>query len=481
MESSTQNTSNSGSGEQKKSRNRNRGSKRGSKNRAGKSPGREDASGPLKSGDDLNTRKPRGRPGKKSKESAEDKRLGEVSKLIKRYIPITVNGLVVSSILHPKPSADQQDGLESSEAKQQRPPMKKLTKSEKLNIIASHIRRVLEKDSTQPLYLSFILIPSDPDFPFELELLNFNLTIPGTYPKSSPTIPSLLVLNSDIPRGYAVNIERLYADIARLALGISINNPDLTLVNGKGLLSQIQTLDKNLEVALRQEKRATMKFVSFKHSSPSPAPTSEGGKQKKEQSKKQDFFKETTSNIKSQQTKTVVSHRLKEAQDARNLAVERMCSKLGSLVRLFHRSDKEERYKVLVPVIGGNLPQLWSFENETVDVFISIPEEFPEINPKVNIAANFSNNLMVAKRTKLEAQGMSLLKLVEEARNAEKNFKTNILEWLDKQSQVSRSEPLFLVTLVNRVANDLQCLLQPKTDYLEWMTLSHELKAQAVN
>lgn len=474
MDSSNQNAPSSG--EQSKSRNRNRGFKRGSKAKSGKSPAPEDASGQSRSGDDLNSRRLRNRPGKKSKEPAEDRRLGEVSKLIKRYIPITVNGLAVSSILHPKPSSNQKDG----EDVKHQPPVKKLSKAEKLTIITSHIRRVIDKDPKQPLYLSFILIPSDPDFPFELELLNFNLTIPGTYPKSSSTVPSLLVLNTDIPRGYAVNIERLYADIARLALGVNINNPELALVNGKGLLSQIQTLDKYLEIALKQEKKATMKFVSFKHSSPSPAPTSEESTQRKEQ-KKLEPSKDTLSNLKAQQIKTVGSHRLKGAQDARNLVVERMVSKLGSLVRLFYKSDKEERYKILVPVIGNKSPQLWSFENETIDVFVSIPEDFPEINPKVNIAANFSNNLMVAKRSKLEARGLSLLKLVEEARSAEKNFKSNINEWLDEQSQSTRSEPLFLVTLVNRIANDLQYLLQPKSEYLQWQILSQELKEQMVN
>lgn len=471
MDSPTQKTPASGNGEHNKSRNSNRGSRRGNKNKQGKSPAPEDASSQVRSGDDLKARKPRRRPGKKTNESAEDRRFGEVSKLIKRYIPITVNGLAVSSILHPKPSSDQKDG----EGAKHEPPLKKLTKAEKLKIIASHIRRIIDIDPKQPLYLSFILIPSDPDFPFELELLNFNLTIPSIYPKSSSTIPSLLVLNTDIPRGYAVNIERLYADIARLALGVSIANEELELVNGKGLLSQIQTLDKNLEVALKQEKRATMKFVSFKHSSPSPVPTAEKNTERKEQ-KKPDLAKET--DLKALQRKPVVSHRLKEAQDARTLAVERMCAKLGSAVRLFHRSDKEERYKVLVPVVGNTLPQLWSFENSTLDVFIAIPEDFPEANPKVNIAANFSNNLMVAKKAKLEAQGLSLLKLVEEARNAEKNFKANILEWLDGQSEATRSETLFLVTLVNRIANDLQFLLQPKNEYLEWIALTQELKEQ---
>lgn len=487
--------------EGKRTRNRNRPPKKGPKRTGkGKNPAFEDSLLRQAKGEDVGTEKVRAKHQKRPKELSEDRRFAEVAKLIKRYIPITVNGLAVSSILHPKRLSDEPKGGEgnargtatrdvsierdlSTETKTETESVtpskalpkekdrvipKRLSKAEKLSIIGTHIRKLVEKDPKQPLYLSFILIPSDPDFPFDLALLNFNLTIPSTYPQNSSSLPSLLVLNAEISRGYAVNIERLYADIARLALGGTVSTPDLALVNGKGLLSQIQTLDKYLEYALKQEKRPTMKFVTFRHSSPSPSPVpAKKGSDTKEA--KKDVTKSKSSN----KEKNVVGPILKEAQDARNLAVERMCAKLASVVRLFHRSTTEERYKVLIPCSGTltRLPKLWRFENELIDVFISIPANFPDVNPKANIATNFSNNLMVAKRTKLEGQGFSLLRLVEEARVAEKNFRTNIQDWLDTQSLVTRADPLFLVTLINWIANNLQWILLSEADFVVWKQL----------
>lgn len=417
----------------------------------------------------------RKRPQKRSKNKTDDQRYGEVVKLIKRYIPITVNGLAVSSILHPKPSATESSELEKV------PQPKKLSKAEKLAIIAAHLRRVVEKDPEQPLYLSFILIPSDPDFPFELELLNFNITIPVTYPRNPATLPSVLVLNTDIPRGFAVNIERMYADIARLALGGAIDNQDLELVNGKGLLSQIQTLDRNLEHALKQEKRATVKFVSFRqaHASPKPSPLPLPMPTPTSTPAPVSSATEASGSKKdaTREAKKATPQRLKKAQDARDLAVERMCAKLASQVRLFHRSATEERYKVQVPVGSGKIPKLWRFENNSVDVFVSIPGEFPESDVKVNVATNFSNNMMVAKRTKLEAAGYSLLKVVEEARTAEKNFRANMAEWLEQVPVKNKEGPLFFVTLINWMANNMQWLLQPKNDYMNWTRLTKRLEA----
>lgn len=422
-----------------------------------------------RSGEEGNGRRPRRKP---QRSDAEDKRFGEVAKLIKRYIPITVNGVAVSRILHPQAQSNLPPATPDSAPPQ--PPAKRLLKSEKLAIISAHVRKVIDNDPLQPLYLSFILVPSDPDFPFELELLNFNLTIPATYPRNNTSLPSLLVLNTDIPKGYAVNIERTYADIARLAMGGAVENPELALVNGKGLLSQIQTLDKNLEYALKQEKRATVKFVSFKRSSPSPAPLP--AVVQRERSSKSPINAAKAAKLEKAEPAVAV---LKEAQDARSLAIERMCTKLGPIVRLFHKSASEERYKVLVPAKKGMLPKLWTFENDSVDIFVSVLEAFPEVSPKVNIATNFSNNLMVAKRTKLEALGLVLLTLVEEARGAEKNFRENISQWLEEQLKEARKDPLFFVTLVNRISNNLEWFLQKKDDYREWETIIHSVAITA--
>lgn len=408
---------------------------------------------------------------------AKDKRFGEVAKLIKRYIPITVNGVAVSRILHPQPQAQNESSLTSTTPKEEHQP-KKLLKSEKLTIILAHVRKVIDNDPQQPLYLSFILIPSDPDFPFDLELLNFNLTIPASYPRNATSLPSLLVLNSDIPKGFAVNIERMYADIARLAMGGAVENPELSLVNGKGLLSQVQTLDKNLEHALKQEKRATVKFVSFKRSSPSPAPLP-AAVQREHGSKPSSILASADKLEKLDKMSPAQPVVLKESQDTRRLALQRMSAKLGPIARLFHKSAFEERYKVLVPATGGLLPKLWVFENQSVDIFVSVLEGFPEVSPTVKIATNFSNNLMVAKKSRLEARGLALLTLVEEARTAEKNFRVNVAQWLNEQLLKERSDLLYLVTVVNWISNNLEWLLLSKDEYKEWENIVQNVAVTA--
>ncbi|KAF3801579.1 hypothetical protein GCG54_00014795 [Colletotrichum gloeosporioides] len=96
--------------------------------------------------------------------------------------------------------------------------------------------------------LVFKLKPSDPDFPFELEHLECDLRVPEDYPEAAPV---LHVRNSDIPRGFGVNVERGWDRLVRERQGAS-------------LLALTYALDKNLEVFLSEQKADTVKLVSFK-------------------------------------------------------------------------------------------------------------------------------------------------------------------------------------------------------------------------
>jgi len=103
--------------------------------------------------------------------------------------------------------------------------------------------------------LFFYLKPSDPDFPFDLDYLELDLRIPASYPVEAP---ELLVKNSDIPRGFAINIEKGWDRLVREKRGATL----LTLTNA---------LDKNLESFLSEQKAETVKLVTFKASTPEPA------------------------------------------------------------------------------------------------------------------------------------------------------------------------------------------------------------------
>ncbi|KAL8971175.1 MAG: hypothetical protein Q9183_001173 [Haloplaca sp. 2 TL-2023] len=94
--------------------------------------------------------------------------------------------------------------------------------------------------------LEFLLIPSDPDFPFEMTGLECVLHVPTQYPASGKAF--LSVRNGDMPRGYQINVERGFDSLVS-------SSPRATL------LSLLNTLDKQLEVLLTQEKAQTIKLV----------------------------------------------------------------------------------------------------------------------------------------------------------------------------------------------------------------------------
>lgn len=94
--------------------------------------------------------------------------------------------------------------------------------------------------------LSFQLVPSDPDFPFELAGLDCVLRVPATYPQDAR--PSLAVKNKDMPRGYQINVERGFDILVQ-------RSPQATL------LALINALDKQLEALLTEQKAETIKIM----------------------------------------------------------------------------------------------------------------------------------------------------------------------------------------------------------------------------
>jgi hypothetical protein len=91
----------------------------------------------------------------------------------------------------------------------------------------------------------FKLAPSDPDFPFDLPFLDCSLTIPLSYPEAKP---SLRITNSEMPRGFQLNVERGFDQIIQ-------ESPNATL------LGVFNRLDRQLETLLSGEKADTVKIV----------------------------------------------------------------------------------------------------------------------------------------------------------------------------------------------------------------------------
>ncbi|KAL8651702.1 MAG: hypothetical protein Q9210_003095 [Variospora velana] len=94
--------------------------------------------------------------------------------------------------------------------------------------------------------LGFQLVPSDPDFPFEMAGLDCALHVPSSFPGHGK--PSLAVKNKDMPRGYQINVERGFDALVQAT-------PHATL------LSLMNALDKRLEALLTVEKAETIKLM----------------------------------------------------------------------------------------------------------------------------------------------------------------------------------------------------------------------------
>ncbi|KAI1623658.1 hypothetical protein EDD37DRAFT_565295 [Exophiala viscosa] len=103
------------------------------------------------------------------------------------------------------------------------------------------------KDAENDTLLALTMTPSDPDFPFELEGLHCTLTIPNSWPQEGK--PSLRVTNTEMPRGYQINVEKGYDTL-------------LAQSPRKTLLALMNDLDRNLERFLTSEKAQTIKIMA---------------------------------------------------------------------------------------------------------------------------------------------------------------------------------------------------------------------------
>lgn len=381
--------------------------------------------------------KPKKLPKPKDDDLTANTRFLQISKLIKKFKPVTVNG-VPANTLHEQVKKRQEDDPEY---------YKQYKNSERLSNLQKHL---LEYIRTQPdgyIYVSFVIRPSDPDFPFELEALKINLTVPADYPHSKDAKPSIVVLNDDIPRGFAVNIELGFRRIVEIALK-KFEDEDIELVEGTGLKSLFLTLDKYLELFLKQEKRQTVKFVKTRNKTPDPERA-----QKLEKTPKPAVQKEQPQPKKEK----IPPHVSQEVVDHRNSLIEEMINKLGPHIKLFKKSISENRYKVLLPVLNSDVPNIWR-RNHNIDLMVSVPVNYPQEPLTISIANNFHSNLIL-KFYKDTQQG-DLLGLTREYKRIEKTFVSNLKNYkFDSES---------LVSVLNWIANNVTSFLLPEDEFAAW-------------
>lgn len=112
--------------------------------------------------------------------------------------------------------------------------------------------RPKEIEKSDGISLVLKLVPSDPDFPFEIAALDCVLSVPNVYPSLKP---SLAVTNKEMGRGFQINVETGFDAIVEAS-------PNGTL------LQYLKSLDKQLEEFLAAPKADTVKLIVHKNKAP---------------------------------------------------------------------------------------------------------------------------------------------------------------------------------------------------------------------
>jgi len=90
------------------------------------------------------------------------------------------------------------------------------------------------------------MVPSDPDFPYEMQALECVLSVPTAFPEEKST---LKVTNKEMGRGYQINVEHGFDSIVE-------RMPQATI------LQHLYALDRDLESLLAAPKAETVKIIS---------------------------------------------------------------------------------------------------------------------------------------------------------------------------------------------------------------------------
>lgn len=367
---------------------------------------------PKKSETQGNSGKKSNKKTSKPRDINSDYKVLEIFKLLKNFKPITINGIPVTTIVKQEEKRKLEDKSESvssqeNNAQSDKGPSPKQKKTKQIDILKHYIIRVFTNQPNKPIYFSFVIKPSDPDFPFDLESLKLSLCIPYTYPYNKDSRPSIFILNDEIPKGFAANIELGFKRIVGVAMNNEIDE-EIEMVNGKGLSSQLQTLDKYLELFLKQKKKDTIKFVKQKKKSTSPMPM---------------IDVQSSSPLPTPRNLTPSPSPSPVVLDQRNQLVNEMINKLHNNVKIL-RKGTSTKYKIIIPINEDSLsntfkpspPELWCL-HKSVELFLHIPLNYPESNLTISIPNNFSEYLI---KEHGNIDDLQSIKLIE--RNLVRNF-----------------------------------------------------------
>lgn len=395
----------------------------------------------------------------------------ELEKLLRYVCPITINGLPVKNL-----------------------------KTEPIQFLRNILDDKLNQDE---IFMTFLLKPSDPDFPFDLGLLSVTLCIPQSYPNKLPS-PTILVLNEDIPRGYAFNIETGFRRIVATALENRINKKrdkvdsrniesssknkllirkgttndiesndsetdssvfDLEVIGGNDLSGMVKTLDKYLEKFLSMEKKDTIKLVKVKNNG-------------KEQQKKH-IAKSVSTNLGSSEVKelsnTTSSVKLEKYKE-RTEELEHFRQRLrNNYVTLLTDNTHGTTYKLVLFFKEDNLTVEFGEADEVIieKLFIKlfVPKEYL-YNPKkgLKLSVDMSNNYNIGLINSIKDTNSRLIfgKLINNISKNYDYFAQDVCRSNCKSSSRNAPEYWTVTSQLNFFVHDIQKFMNEKVDFQNW-------------
>ena len=366
----------------------------------------------------------------------------QVSKLMRAFKPVTINGNSAKSVIK------QVKEIESDNPDH----FKRYKNHVRLSYLQKYLLDYMKDKLESPIYLSLRIKPSDPEFPYDLEKLNINLSIPSGFPEDKSQRPKISVLNEEIPRGFAYNVEAGFQRIVDIAQGTT-KDDEIALVDGIGLTSMILTLDKYLELFLKQEKKETIKFVKTKKKSP---PLTSSKPQQNVQPRQQPNLKTKTNN------KPKVDPRLLLQ---RKKLLEEMCYKLNGSVRPL----KDEVYRATIPVLQDTAPELWKL-NGNIDLMLTVPQTYPTDKITVSLRNNFNENLVIKH---CQEDQFEMVKIIKQYKKYEKNMIGNVKSY-DFETEN-------LTAILNYLTNNIDKFVLDPEDFKNYNVLVNKLKAEMVS
>lgn len=399
----------------------------------------------------------------------------ELQKLLSSITPITINGI----------------------------PVKNLS-SEPLPFLEKIINDKTNKDE---IFMTFFLKPSDPDFPFDLELLTLTLCIPQSYPKKLST-PTLMVLNDDIPRGYSLNIEIGFKQIVSTILekrwekkkdrnqnkkepkdskdrketkeeaaeGEGDSELRIDVVGGNDLLGMVRTLDKYLEKFLSMEKKDTIKLVKVIN-------------RKQEVVNQQEKKKTPKSNANANASNSASVHKPElskldqERYAKRTVEIEKFKQRLrNNSIKVIKDNPPGTTFKLCLYFKDDHLTL--EFDEcseiciEKLFITLNVPKEYLN-NPRkgLKLAIDMSNDYNIDLVNSIKDTSVRLI-FVKLMNNIGKNFDTfasDVAGTLCSDSKVSTPIYWTITSQLNFFIHNIQKFMNERADFQSWYVANTDM------